>query len=87
MQLQYRLCFTSADVSFFADQADLDLLAGVCHDTDPVIWDGDGTPAYLTSSGAPAGTNVTPAVAFAYFKNGCEDSIMIQPASYHLPHH
>jgi hypothetical protein len=67
----YYSCLASnASVCLTECQADLDLLAAACHATDSVRWDGNGLPGYLTSSGAPAGTSVTPADAFALFANG-----------------
>ena len=51
-------------------QADLDLLAAACHAVDVVRWTGNGLPGYLTLSGAPSGTTVTPFDAFQLFANG-----------------
>ena len=55
-----------------AFQADLNLLAGICHYEDVIVWDGDGTPDAMTTTGAPHGTNITSSLAFQYFVTGCE---------------
>jgi hypothetical protein len=51
-------------------QDDLDLLAAACHAEDAVDWRGNGLNAFLTSAGAPNGTQVTPFDAFQLFRNG-----------------
>jgi hypothetical protein len=53
-----------------ACQADLDLMGATCHDEDNVLWTGNGLPAHHTSAGAPAGTFVSSADAWALFVNG-----------------
>jgi hypothetical protein len=51
-------------------QADLNLLAEACHAEDAVAWAGNGLPGALTAQGAPAGTMVSPLVAFQLLANG-----------------
>jgi hypothetical protein len=50
-------------------QADLDLLAAACHAEEAVQWQGNGLPSAPTV-GAPNGTVVLPAAAWALFVNG-----------------
>jgi hypothetical protein len=51
-------------------QADLELLRATCHNEDVIAWAGNGLPGYLSSVGAPAGTAVSSADAWALFVNG-----------------
>jgi hypothetical protein len=63
--LQANTTFCPADC-----QTDLDLLNVACHAEDAVRWNGNGMPGFLNSTGAPNGTIVNPADAFALFANG-----------------
>jgi hypothetical protein len=51
-------------------QADLNLLAAVCHHEDLIKWDGNGLDGFLNSTGAPAGTTLSSHDAWALFFNG-----------------
>ncbi len=51
-------------------EADLELLQAACHAEDTLQWAGNGLPGFLTRAGAPAGTTVTPLLAFTLFLNG-----------------
>jgi hypothetical protein len=51
-------------------QADLELFRDTCHAEDVISWAGNGLPSFLTDAGAPAGTTVSSADAWALFVNG-----------------
>jgi hypothetical protein len=70
MTTPYSCLLANTDACPTECQADLDLLAATCHDEDVIAWGGNGLPAVLTVDGAPAGTSVSSADAWALFVNG-----------------
>ena len=81
-------CLQADSISCPAEcNSDLALLAAACHGDDVVRWDGNGLPGYLTVTGAPANTFVTPLQAFQLFLNGTAGSGALQPGAWREERH